>query len=70
MALFQQSGGTGNDRLNEARKLIEIIEAGDSEKLSGWEVNFVESVSDQVERGREISAKQIFKLRDIKDKIL
>jgi hypothetical protein len=71
MGLYQDSGGTNDDRVLEARKLLDIIAGGDQDQLSPWEIGFVESISDQV-NGFEprITAKQVFKLKDVKDKVI
>jgi hypothetical protein len=63
MTLFQESGGTAEDRRSEADKLIEMSMPF-AENMSPWEQNFLNDLSD----GRPISPRMIFKLRDIADK--
>jgi hypothetical protein len=70
MALRNESGGDNDSRVSEARELMKIIE-DEAEKLSGRETQFVESIADQLTFATpSISAKQIFWLRDIKDKVV
>jgi len=61
----------------EASQLLKIIydesecELGyDSELLTNWEREFLESVDSNLARGWNVTQKQLFKLRDIKDKLL
>jgi len=63
--LFQDSGSTPDSRRAEADKLLAIIEDF-SEQLTPKEASFVE----QVWSADFISPKQLFWLRDIKDKYL
>ena len=70
MTLFQESGGSAEDHRLEAKKLVEIIRKGNLGKLTDWEYKFLESLEDKVLESRQISTKEIFKLRDIRDKIL
>ena len=69
--LGQQTGGDANSRLNEARKLLKIIEASPCANLDDWERAFLESQRTWVlEMGNAPSGKVIFKLRDLRDKVL
>jgi hypothetical protein len=45
-----------SDGGKEGRLITEI--ADQMEKLSSWEVRFIESVSDQLDRNRELTEKQ------------
>jgi hypothetical protein len=60
------------ERSIEARNLLDIIMEHEAE-LNSQELGFVESLSDRMDRYLEdtnISDKQLFWLRDIKDKYL
>jgi hypothetical protein len=61
----QQTGGTNDERVTEAHKLIEII-SGFQEQLTSKESDFVE----KMDGCTFCSGKQLFWLRDIKDKYL
>ena len=67
MALFQESGGTANDRRNEADRIIQIIYDTAAGCMTEWEEEFV---SKYEHTRMEITPKVLFKLRDIKDKYL
>lgn len=61
----------------EASMLLSIIyeesecELGyDSNLLTKWEREFLESVDSNLARGWNVTEKQLYKLRDIKDKLL
>jgi hypothetical protein len=70
MALRNESGEDNDSRVAEARDIMRIVE-DETEKLSGRETQFVESIADQLTFAvPSISAKQIFWLRDIKDKVV
>lgn len=57
------------DYLREASRLIEIIEENEA-NLNKEDYLFLLSMKNRVELGGEISQKQIFWLRDIKDRQL
>lgn len=66
-----ESGGDNLSRAREAVKLLDIIE--DEVNLSDWESRFVADMRQRVEQYGEktiISVKQLFTLRNIKDKQL
>ena len=63
--LFQESGQTPDSTRVEADKLLAIIEDF-SEQLTPKEASFVEQMGD----AETVSPKQLFWLRDIKDKYL
>jgi len=70
MALFNESGAENDSRVAEARQLLKIIEDGSAE-LSSWEEGFIASISEQLDYDMPtISTRQIFKLRDIKDRAI
>ena len=66
--LFQEFGGTAKDRRNEADRIISLLlESGeDLIRMTRTEQDFVS----QMEDGRSVTPKQLFWLRDIKDKYL
>ncbi len=70
--LGQETGGTPDERLAEAKRLLEII--GDHlEQLSPKEQGFVEDMQGRIEEygnSAIVSGKQLFWLRDIKDGII
>jgi hypothetical protein len=63
--LGQETGGDLNARVNEARTIVGLLEEF-SEEMTSKERNFVESMQDC----DDCSGKQLFWLRDIKDKYL
>jgi len=63
--LFQDSGSTSDSRRAEADKLLNLIQDF-SEQLTPKEAAFIESITDS----EMVSTKQLFWLRDIKDKYL
>jgi hypothetical protein len=63
--LIQDSGGDNDSRVTEAQKLLDII-AGFQEQLTAKEQQFVEQMDSCI----FCSPKQLFWLRDIKDKYL
>ncbi len=65
--LTNESGGDENSRINEARKIVEMLEVC-YEEMKANEQSFVNQMADtDCER---CSVKQLFWLRDIKDKYL
>lgn len=72
MALNQDSGGTGADRIAEARRIVVDMGLSDrSEDMSDRERQFVEQMFDKldvVDHTTFVSPKQLFWLRDLKDK--
>jgi hypothetical protein len=65
MSLGQESGGDNDSRVTEAQALLKII-ADVQGQLTLKEANFVE----QMDNCTTCSTKQLFWLRDIKDKYL
>lgn len=62
----------GIERYHEAIKLLEIIEEY-KDKLGEWEYGFCKSIYENTMKwgaATKISQKQLFKLRDIKDKVI
>ena len=71
--MFDTSGGSEQDRRDEARRLIEIITTSDVEHFSQKEIDFIHDLEDRFDRFGEnakISPKQLFWLRDLKDKAI
>jgi hypothetical protein len=69
--LFQESGGDNSDRLEEAKKLLAMGLTENLEQMSEKERKFVEDTITRIDDyGIEalVSAKQLFWLRDLKDK--
>lgn len=69
--LFGESGGDNNDRLEEAKKLLAMGLSDNLEQMSAKERQFVEATIARIDDyGDEalISPKQIFWLRDLRDK--
>jgi hypothetical protein len=64
--LSNDSGGTAEDRRNEADRLVGIIQDAAPDTMTEKEIEFV----DRMARGGTVSTKQLFWLRDIKDKYL
>jgi hypothetical protein len=65
MSLFTESGGTLKSRIDEARR-IALLLCNNLDEMTPWEQHFIEEMSTCT----SCSPKQIFKLRDIKDKYL
>jgi hypothetical protein len=63
--LANDSGGDANDRINEARKIVDMI-ADCTEAMTPKERSFVESM----DGCDSCTVKQLFWLRDIKEKYL
>lgn len=64
--LARESGGSADDRLSEARRILKILESFSSDELTVSEAKFIEDISD----AESVTTKQLFWLRDIKDKYL
>jgi hypothetical protein len=54
----------------EAQRLLAIINDEDLDDLTEWEQDFIGSITEKLEQGWWITEKQLYKLRDIKDKLL
>jgi phage shock protein A len=70
--LFQESGGSPESRTNEAEKLLEMLEGRD-EAMAPNEQKFVTDLRERFEKyGAKtmVSPKQVFWLRDIKDRMI
>ena len=55
------------DRLDERAEwegMVEELLEGDG-SLSGWEIDFVESIADRLDRGDELTDAQVDKLREV-----
>jgi len=63
--MFNESGGTEEDRVAEAHKIVSML-ADLTEQMKLNEAAFVEQMDDC----RSCSPKQLFWLRDLKDKYL
>jgi hypothetical protein len=73
MTLGQQSGGTPEQRLAEAQRIMEIISDLPTEQLSQRDEDFLTEMQDRLDQYGErcmVSTKQLFWLRDIKGKLL
>ena len=73
MPLFQESGGSEQDRTNEAIHIWKIIQDLDHSDLSDKDAKFIDELRDRLHTygaSTHISPKQLFWLRDIKDKLL
>ena len=67
-ALANDTGGTADDRRSEADRILNMIVGHlTPEELTGKEADFVASIMDG---NVPVSPKQLFWLRDIKDKYL
>lgn len=66
MSLFQESGSTAEQRYDEAQRIVEMLTGVDVDKFSQQEIDFIH----QIENAKTVSPKQLFWLRDIKDKCL
>ncbi len=69
--MFDESGGSNKERVDEAKRLLRIIGACDYDELSDKDRSFVESIENSLEcyaENTRISPKQLFYLRDIKDR--
>jgi hypothetical protein len=64
--LANDTGGTADDRRSEADRLVKIIEEAAPDTMTQTEIEFV----DRMSHGGTVSTKQLFWLRDIKDKYL
>ena len=78
MLIFQEPGEEIDDpRLNNIKKLVEVLfrlveifHAGDLGKLTPWEIDFLNAISENVFEGREFSERDVVKLKEIRDKVL
>jgi hypothetical protein len=68
--LANDTGGTADDRRNEADRILEIIAHECLKTMTPAEYKFLGDMEELKEKRRPISAKQLFWLRDIKDKYL
>jgi hypothetical protein len=69
--LGQETGGTPEENRDEARKLIELIVLLDYESLPDRDLHFFEDMRNRLVFPKcTVSGKQLFYLRDIKDKLL
>lgn len=66
MSLFQESGGDANSRRNEATKIVDML-VGLTDQMTDREQGFIEQIGDP---NAQVSPKQLFWLRDIKEKYL
>jgi len=65
--LSSDTGGTADDRVSEKNTIVKIIEeAGVFDAMTSKEQDFLADISD----AQQVSPKQLFWLRDIKDKYL
>jgi hypothetical protein len=65
--LTQESGGTNEERIAEKDKIVDMIDRQvDWESMTDNEQRFIEKITD----AQYVSPKQLFWLRDIKDKYL
>lgn len=71
--MFDESGGTEQSRREESRKLIDIVMDVDPDKFSQSEIDFIHSMHNSLrtygDKAR-ITPKQLFWLRDIKDRCI
>jgi len=63
--LFQCSGGSAESRREEATKLVTAICEAGEDRLTKTELRFVEDMGDE---NVPVSPKQLFWLRDIREK--
>lgn len=66
--MFNDFGADNLARVNEARKILTLLEGA---AMPRWEYDFIKDLRERVERygdRTQISPKQIFKARDIKDR--
>jgi hypothetical protein len=71
VALNQDSGGTGADRIAEAERIMGMGLADHIDEMNDRERDFVEKMSSQldvIDHTTFVSPKQLFWLRDLKDK--
>jgi len=71
--MHDESGGTEDQRREEARKLIDIIKSNAPDRFANKDIEFVHSMERRLEMYGDrtfISPKQLFYLRDIKDRSL
>lgn len=66
--LTKESGGTADDRRSEASRLMKIIEGFEWDDMTSAEITFLNEMEEN--DTRPVSTKQLFWLRDIKDKYL
>ena len=70
MALNQESGGDNNSRAIEALRIVKMLE-DHSEELDSRESDFYTNIADRLEQYGDktfVSPKQLFWLRDLKDR--
>lgn len=71
--LYQESGGSDNDRANEAMRILEMLTDTEEIQMNEKERGFVQQLRERVEKyGAKtmVSPKQLFWLRDIKEHYL
>jgi hypothetical protein len=71
--LFQDSGGSRTDRAEEAIKILAMIQTLDYSMLSDNDKDFLGKIREKLSTYSSnalISPKEIFYLRDIKDKVM
>lgn len=66
--LANDTGGTAEDRRNEADRILRILDEVDLDTMQANEKQFCERM--YADERQPISPKQLFWLRDIKDKYL
>ena len=64
--LANDTGGTADDRRSEADRILKILDSEPQDHFTQREQEFME----QMQQGGTVSPKQLFWLRDIKDKCL
>jgi hypothetical protein len=71
--LWQESGGSPQDRTNEVIKIWGMIHTQDFSVLNEKDLEFVNSMRDRLQKYgafTTISPRHLFWMRDIKDKVL
>lgn len=53
---------------DEYRRMIDDCQARES-ALTGWETNFIQSLSEQLDKGRVLTSKQMEKLSDVWERV-
>lgn len=69
--LGQQTGGSLRENKEEAARLVKMLDHLPTQNLTEWEQTFLRSVEATVkDPGGRVTGKMVFKLRDIKDKLI
>ncbi len=73
MSTWQESGASPQDRTDEALRIVEMLEDADEAIMRSNDIGFLQKMREAVEQygsRTSVSPRQLFWLRDIKDRYL